>query len=385
MTDPLKTSAILIVDDESAILDELKAVLELEGYSSVQTANSGAAGLHWLEQHPAELVISDQKMPEMTGTEFLSQVKEKYPHTVTLVLSAFSETQDLMEAINRAGIHQYLLKPWNRADLLHQVGRALCFYHAEKEQRRLAQANRRLIKQLALMDRFSLVGDFSLALYHQFFPAVTERIKRCSVHDPDRESWGHLGLVISRLGKLATFYHGKYATSLNQNGLHVLRNCVIEAKRKAQELNPPIQWIENYEPDLPDLKVSESIFSLGVRALIENAVIFSKNTKEDARKVTLSVRQSQNPERMLVIEIGDHGEGVRTPQKLFEPLYSTQDQSQHGFYFQHELNEYNFTPYHHVGLGLTIAQWAFSQSNGTVEYIPSEQPGALFRVEIPLA
>jgi diguanylate cyclase (GGDEF)-like protein/PAS domain S-box-containing protein len=115
---------ILIVDDEANILSALRRVLRREGYT-ILSAESPAAAFSLLAQNPVQLVISDQRMPEMSGTDFLSQVKGLYPETVRMVLSAYSEIATVTDAINKGAAYRFLTKPWNDEQIKEEIRGAL--------------------------------------------------------------------------------------------------------------------------------------------------------------------------------------------------------------------------------------------------------------------
>jgi len=117
-------NTILIVDDEINIASALKRILRREGYN-ILSAESPAEGFSLLAQHPVQLVISDQRMPDMTGTEFLSLVKSLYPETVRMVLSAYSEIATVTDAINKGAAYRFLTKPWNDEQMKEEIRGAL--------------------------------------------------------------------------------------------------------------------------------------------------------------------------------------------------------------------------------------------------------------------
>jgi len=127
---------ILLVDDEASILSSLKRLLRPKGYTLI-TAESGAEGLQRLEENAVDLIISDMRMPEMTGAQFLGKAKEKYPDITRILLTGYSEITSLVAAINEGGIYHYLQKPWEEQDLLLTIQRAL-------EQQQLKQEAARL-------------------------------------------------------------------------------------------------------------------------------------------------------------------------------------------------------------------------------------------------
>lgn len=102
---------LLLVDDEDGILSSLKRLLRREAYQVV-TANGGQAGLDEMARRQIDVVVSDQRMPGMSGVEFLRQAKKLYPDTVRMVLSGYADLQSITDAINEGAIYKFLSKPW---------------------------------------------------------------------------------------------------------------------------------------------------------------------------------------------------------------------------------------------------------------------------------
>jgi len=369
----------------------------LDGFTVV-TALSGEEGLLRLQEIPAKLVISDQKMAGgMSGTEFLTQVKRHFPDSLTMILSAFSEPEYLMDAVNNADVYQYILKPWNQDDLIHRVSQALQFYHAEAELRRVARANKRLLKQMALMENFSLIGDFSTALYERFFPVLQASLRvgghkmagssdLSSLALTDKSEWSHLGTIVSRLGQLGLFYHLPPGFQVC-NVETVIQRCVAEAKLATEKQDGKfnIEWRETYAPNLPELLIQVETFSCAIKALIENAVNFNADQPEGGkRKVNIDVYHTTSPESLLSIEIRDNGPGCGQSKKVFSPLYTTSSQHSASWVNNNDLAQYNFEPYNHVGLGLFIARWCMTQHDGSIDLVNPNESGALFKIDIPL-
>jgi response regulator RpfG family c-di-GMP phosphodiesterase len=117
-------ATLLCVDDEPNILSALRRLFRAKGYK-VLTAESGAAGLALLAQEPVDLVISDMRMPEMDGAQFLEQVRSEWPQVVRLLLTGYSDIGSVMAAINRGEIYRYITKPWDDNDILLLVRHAL--------------------------------------------------------------------------------------------------------------------------------------------------------------------------------------------------------------------------------------------------------------------
>ena len=133
-----KPSSILYVDDEESNLRIFKS--SFRRHYTIFTAVSGKEGLEILSKNDIQLVISDQKMPQMTGVEFLEKVTENFPNTVRIILTAYSDTEDIMRAINKCGIFRYLVKPWNKDEMLLTIDKALETYSLRIENRQLVKA-----------------------------------------------------------------------------------------------------------------------------------------------------------------------------------------------------------------------------------------------------
>ena len=124
---------ILIVDDEPGILASMRRLLRRDGYE-ILTANSAKDGFDILAQQEVQVILSDQRMPEMSGTEFLSRARELYPETIRIVLSGYTDLESISDAINRGAIYKFLTKPWDD-DLLRENIRE-AFRHHDAAQRK---------------------------------------------------------------------------------------------------------------------------------------------------------------------------------------------------------------------------------------------------------
>ena len=121
---------LLLVDDEPDILNSLKRLLRRSGYR-ILTAGSAAEGLELLALNSVQVIVSDQRMPNMSGSEFLGRVKILYPDSMRIVLSGYTEVAALTDAINRGAIYKFVTKPWNDDDL-RRVIREAFVAHAHK-------------------------------------------------------------------------------------------------------------------------------------------------------------------------------------------------------------------------------------------------------------
>jgi response regulator RpfG family c-di-GMP phosphodiesterase len=134
---------ILLVDDEPANLRVLEKLFRRD--FTVLTASSGAAALQLLDQHDVALLITDQRMPQMTGIELLKIVTTLRPHMVRMILTGYTDVDALVEAINGGQVYKYVTKPWNNQDLQLTVSRAIQHYETNRKLHELKQVNERLV------------------------------------------------------------------------------------------------------------------------------------------------------------------------------------------------------------------------------------------------
>ncbi|MBI5108581.1 MAG: response regulator [Rhodocyclales bacterium] len=128
---------LLLVDDEDGILSSLRRLLRRETYQVV-TANCGQAGLDELARRPVDVIISDQRMPGMSGVEFLRRAKEVHPDTIRMVLSGYADLQSITDAINEGSIYKFLSKPWDDDVLKAEIADAFRRKALRDENRRLS-------------------------------------------------------------------------------------------------------------------------------------------------------------------------------------------------------------------------------------------------------
>lgn len=111
---------LLIIDDEPHVLSALQRLLRQDGYR-ILTAQSAADAFSLLAQHPVHLVLCDQRMDGMSGTEILDRVKDMYPDTFRIILSGYTDLATIMESINRGSLYRFYTKPWNNQVLRDNI------------------------------------------------------------------------------------------------------------------------------------------------------------------------------------------------------------------------------------------------------------------------
>lgn len=144
-------STLLLVDDEPGILSALRRLFRPHGYR-ILTAGGGAEGLQILEAEAVDLVISDMRMPEMDGAKFLEAVRARWPGVMRLLLTGYADIGATVAAINRGEIYRYIAKPWDDADIVLIVAKALEQARLERENRHLTELTRRQNDELLALN-----------------------------------------------------------------------------------------------------------------------------------------------------------------------------------------------------------------------------------------
>ncbi|HET7831779.1 MAG TPA: sigma-54 dependent transcriptional regulator [Gallionella sp.] len=126
---------VLVIDDEVRSQEALRRTLEED--FTVLTASGAKDGRAVMEREFVQVVLCDQRMPEITGVEFLKELRERWPDTVRLIISGYTETQDIIAGINDAGIYRYILKPWHPDALLQTVHAAARLHDLQQQHQRM--------------------------------------------------------------------------------------------------------------------------------------------------------------------------------------------------------------------------------------------------------
>lgn len=156
------STKILIVDDETNVLSALNRALFDEPYE-ILTETSADQALESMKQHSFKVVISDERMPGMQGSEFLSRVQDLYPETVRILLTGHASLEAAMKAVNQGGIYRFFTKPWNDIEIKFAVRSAVEKYDLEAENRKLLSTIRRQAQDLKLLE--------------QNYPGITRLVK----------------------------------------------------------------------------------------------------------------------------------------------------------------------------------------------------------------
>ncbi|MBL4755530.1 MAG: response regulator [Flavobacteriales bacterium] len=147
---------VLYVDDEANNLQAFRSSFRRD--FNVLTADSAEKALNILKENSVHVIITDQRMPDTTGVEFLESILEAYPYPVRILLTGYSDTEAVIDAINKGQIFHYLNKPWKYADLKKTVHKAYKIYKSKKDKEKLTNKLMTANEQLEFMLRQRLLS-----------------------------------------------------------------------------------------------------------------------------------------------------------------------------------------------------------------------------------
>ncbi len=174
---------ILFVDDEQNILNVLRRLFQ-SGEYEIHTANSGREALKIMQEHVFSLIVSDYRMPEMNGIEFLKLAKEKSPNTIRIVLTGYADVDVAMAAINEGEAYKFVEKPWDEENLRVQIRRAIEHYELVQEReglvKRIHRQNEMLTEYTNELER--MVEEKTAELQKAYF-VLQRKVKELEARD----------------------------------------------------------------------------------------------------------------------------------------------------------------------------------------------------------
>ncbi len=381
---------LLLVDDEENIMDALVRLLRRDDYKILK-GNSGKDALALLAQHEVGVIIADQRMPEMTGVEFLSQVKELYPDTVRIVLSGYADINMVTDAINRGAIYKFLTKPWNDEQLSSSVLEAFVVYELLQEKKRLSLDIQGAHDQMAHINREleELVGrkDSQIERISEFISTVSHELRT-----PLTSIRGSLGLLAGGVAG-ALPETAKNLVDIAKNNcerLILLVNDILDVEKigsgkmrldlQVIDIRPVVQQAlaanESFAAQhrvsvllrMPDEPLQVHIDSDRLTQVLTN--LLSNAVKFSPPEAAVEVRVSRVGQQVRV-EVADHGPGI--PEEFRSRIFQKFSQADSS-----DTRQKGGT-----GLGLNISKSLVELMNGAIGFNNQLGAGTTFFFELP--
>ncbi len=354
---------VLYVDDQAGNLVVLKS--SVKKYVDIVTASSGAEGLAILAKEEFAVVISDQKMHEMTGTQFLAEVRKRHPDTARMLLTAYTSFDDAVAAINEGQVARFIQKPWDRDDLVSALLNAAELYDKRRE-------NRALTEQLIHRERLAAIGQVTSGLVHELgnIAAIL------SVADDLQAQWSagddltrELTILQGGIDKFMALVESLRIYSKGGNQLEVVKrqtdlNHLIKATMVLLGLFPQVKSLRalTFVPYVEDIRVP--VDAKKIEQVILNVV---KNASEECvsgeGEVSIAVRMI---DRDVAIDIKDNGPGIPPPawKRIWEGFYSTKGEKG-------------------TGLGLAMCRKIMEAHGGGISFVNNPEGGCTFTLRLP--
>jgi signal transduction histidine kinase len=379
---------LLVVDDEPDVVRSVHDLLRLE--YQVVGATSARGGLEQLQKHVVHIVMSDQRMPDMTGVEFLSQVRRDHPSAVRLLFTGYADIKAVIDAINQGHVYRYIAKPWDPDELQAIIRQAATHYDLVKERGHLLKEvqakNAALEKANAdLQSALNLKEAFIRVASHELRTPVTILLglSQLAVDVPGvagplgdwlarmHQSAQRLSRHVDQLGKMLAV--GRFERPLERR-LTDLAALLHEAAREVQVFLA--QRRQSLVLDVPENLGSLALEASMIRDSLEHLLLNAIKFTPDGGKIRLAAER--RPERSVAIHVRDEGVGISTAEQthLFKTFFTGGDVSRHSsgiFEFGRK----------GLGLGLSLVRAFVEMHGGKVEVASEAGKGSCFTVVLP--
>jgi signal transduction histidine kinase len=376
-----KNYNVLYVDDELHNLNSFKAAFRR--HYNVFTALGAKEGIEILNQNPIHLIITDQRMPEMTGVEFLEKAIGLYPETIRMILTGFSDVEDIIRAINTGRIYRYITKPWQEQELKMTIDLAL---ESLDLRIRNTELQKEAVNNELAIHSAKFKDQFLANMSHEIrtpMNAIVGMTKLMLKMDQGEDNMKYLSAIQQASGNLLVIVNDILDVSKIEAGkmeieqipfslINVVEGVQNTLQFKAEEKNLPFFVV--IDKDIPTTIVGDPTRLTQVLInLIGNAIKFT-----ESGSVTLKVHSFNNknegepePHNYIQFEIIDTGIGIAEDkiEKVFESFSQAGSDTSRKF--------------GGTGLGLTISKQLSEMMGGKIGAISELGQGTTFWFTIP--
>ncbi|MFQ5580201.1 MAG: response regulator [Nitrospiria bacterium] len=383
---PEKRLSILYVDDEETSLKHFKNIFGEK--FSVFTASSAREGLDLLEENKDRIgiLMTDQRMPEEKGTHVLQKCRERYPHVLRILISAYADLEAMGDAINQGGIYKYVRKPWDIPKLEALLTKGLAFFALREIRKKILMEKEAVLEERAATDLDRNLRSFTSTLSHylqnpvekmkEFIDEVSEKgLEEGFRHKALKEAgdWlDLLGPVSAQVGRILFILSrlDEAGKNLKDEKYHQIRiqevvfdvMGTMEARLKDKKIR-----IENNIPeDFPPIKATPEMFHRIFELLLEDEI--SSLVMGGVVRISAKVNAGSGCEpARFQIEIEDDGPGLRGKSfgAVFEPFYiRSQDPKE-------------------LGLNLWVCSFIIQGLGGQIKARNNQRGGTTFMISLP--
>ena len=366
-----KDYPLLYIDDETENLEAFQD--EFEDYFTIHTASSGKDGLRILEENPIALALVDQRMPEMSGVEVLEEIKRIKANVLRIMITAYTDLDVVIEAINKGKVYQYFKKPWEHEDIRTGIIRGIEHYHTKREQERLQAERIDNMKKMMRSNRLAAVGTMVSGLVHEIrnpMVAIQTFLQLVPRKREDTEfieryvqiAQGEADRIEKLLENMLSFARPMKPVlrpcDLNELVDRIIQLLFLQARRKS--INVDFQKTES----LPQVVVDPSQIVQVLQNLGMNAIQAMDRSGELLFRTFIEEKDPEGTH--VVLEVRDTGKGISKSalEKIFDPFFTTKEEG--------------------TGLGLSISYQIVNEHNGLLEAISEPDKGTSFFLSLPV-
>ncbi len=361
---PTDNGTILFIDDEANNLTSFKASFRRK-WNTLTTSNSEEA-FELLEKNEVGIIVADQRMPQITGSEFLSRVREKYPDSIRILLTGYADINAVIEAINEGEIYKYFQKPWNEELLAEAFTHCMEVYKGRVE---LRQKNEELIKSYNELESFVYSASHDLRAPLVSILGVIKLAR--AQEERGEQQLDYLSLIENSVGNLDKFVKNiinyyqnrKQETNLREINLDFLIDEVY-ANFRHYDGADDIEFKKKLTGDTAILS-DELRLKIILNNLVSNAIKYHDPLKAN-KMVCVSFEKEQED---FKITVSDNGKGISESQKdrVFDMFFTGTNGKSIG-----------------SGIGLHIVKEAIAKIDGAISLESEVGVGSNFIITAPL-
>jgi signal transduction histidine kinase len=379
---------ILVVDDEPDVVQSVQDLLRLD-YRVLGTTSARKA-LEILKEHEVHIVMTDQRMPETSGVEFLQQIRGEHPDAIRLLFTGYADIKAVIDAINQGNVYRYISKPWDPDELQTIIRQAAQQYDLiiERKQllaelqiknRELASANAELLQANELKEAFIRVASHELRTPLTILFGLVQLALRTPGLEPAIRDWlsrmqtacERLNRLVDQLLKMLSARQFDRPLERRPTDLAVL------VKQTVQDVRPFIEQRRqelsvDLAPDLGTIAVETDKIRDSLDNLLLNAIKFTPDGG------TIQVGAKRTADGGIEIRVTDSGVGIDAAclPHLFKPFFTELDVT------RHSSGHFEFGR-RGLGLGLSMVKGFVEMHGGKVAVTSEPGKGSSFVLTLP--
>jgi len=373
-----KEIQVLFLDDEESIIDGIQRLFMRETYGVFATTKVAEAR-EALKNHKIKVVVSDYRMPDISGTHFLREVKEDHPDTVKILFTGYTDFSAAEEAINVGEVYRFISKPWKTSELLSTIRQ--CIEHfdlvtsAKAYGEELQTANKKLKAMYEMQKEFTSTVSHELrtplASIKMAIDLISQEIvgtinsEQKDILRRAKQETDRLKRLIDDILDLTKIEAGKLQMSFIMNDIHRVILQVTESQKDVAQ-NRGLFIKTEFDPNVPQVPFDSDRMVQVLNNLLGNAIKFTKQGG------IIIKTEDKSQENHILISVIDSGKGIseKDQPRLFQKFQQIESA---------EGNEEGGT-----GLGLAISKEIITRHGGKIWVESKPGEGATFHIMLPI-